>query len=64
MYWSYSFDYDWLISPDSEWLKSPDANKVKKTGLDCYKYVFFSRSGFAAKETDEIKHIELADLYR
>ena len=26
MYWSYSFDYDWLISPDSEWLKSPDAN--------------------------------------
>ena len=27
MYWSYSFDYDWLISPDSEWLKSPDANK-------------------------------------
>lgn len=28
MYWSYSFDYDWLISPDSEWLKSPDANKV------------------------------------
>ena len=29
MYWSYSFDYDWLISPDSEWLKSPDANKFK-----------------------------------
>ena len=28
MYWSYSFDYDWLISPDSEWLKSPDANNV------------------------------------
>ena len=26
MYWSYSFDYDWLISPDSEWLKSPDVN--------------------------------------
>ena len=29
MYWSYSFDYDWLISPDSEWLKSPDANRTK-----------------------------------
>ena len=28
MYWSYSFDYDWLISPDSEWLKSPDANTL------------------------------------
>lgn len=31
MYWSYSFDYDWLISPDSEWLKSPDANIYKFT---------------------------------
>ena len=41
-----------------------EISQVKKTGLDCYKYVFFSRSGFAAKETDEIKHIELADLYR
>ena len=30
MYWSYSFDYDWLISPDSEWLKSPDANIGKE----------------------------------
>ncbi len=32
MYWSYSFDYDWLISPDSEWLKSPDANIALFTG--------------------------------
>jgi len=34
MYWSYSFDYDWLISPDSEWLKSPDANIGKMILLD------------------------------
>ena len=36
MYWSYSFDYDWLISPDSEWLKSPDANNllyITKVGI-------------------------------
>ena len=33
MYWSYSFDYDWLISPDSEWLKSPDANIVSDLKL-------------------------------
>ena len=38
MYWSYSFDYDWLISPDSEWLKSPDANNIYaiKTIVDYY----------------------------
>ena len=33
MYWSYSFDYDWLISPDSEWLKSPDANNAHSIGI-------------------------------
>jgi hypothetical protein len=41
-----------------------EMQQVKNTGLDCYKYVFFSRSGFTAKETDEIKHIELAQLYQ
>ena len=41
-----------------------EIQQVKNTGLNCYKYVFFSRSGFAAKETDEIKHIELAQLYK
>ncbi len=41
-----------------------EIDQVKKTGLDCYRYVFFSRSGFATEETDKIKHIELADLYR
>ena len=40
-----------------------EIQQVKKTGLDCYKYVFFSRSGFTADETDEIKHVELARLY-
>ena len=37
MYWSYSFDYDWLISPDSEWLKSPDANTIYKKNSFIYK---------------------------
>ena len=38
MYWSYSFDYDWLISPDSEWLKSPDANRGS---VQCEAWLFF-----------------------
>lgn len=41
-----------------------EIKQVKNTNLDCYKYVFFSRSGFTAKETDVIKHIELAQLYK
>lgn len=40
-----------------------EIQQVKNTGLNCYKYVFFSRSGFTVKETDEIRHIELAQLY-
>lgn len=40
MYWSYSFDYDWLISPDSEWLKSPDANKSSLSKQEYIEPVF------------------------
>ncbi|MBP3241488.1 MAG: ATP-binding protein [Oribacterium sp.] len=40
-----------------------EISQVKSTNLNCYKYVFFSRAGFTAEETDEIKHIELDQLY-
>lgn len=40
-----------------------EIRQVKETGLDCYRYVFFSRSGFMEAETDEIKHIELEQIY-
>ena len=40
-----------------------EIHQVKETGLDCYRYVFFSRSGFTGAETDEIKHIELEQIY-
>ncbi|MCR5101521.1 MAG: ATP-binding protein, partial [Butyrivibrio sp.] len=41
-----------------------EIQQVKNTGLNCYKYVFFSRSGFNAKETDEVVYIELDQLYK
>ena len=41
-----------------------EIRQVKSTNLNCYKYVFFSRAGFTAEETDEIKHIDLARLYK
>lgn len=41
-----------------------EIRQVKETGLDCYKYVFFSRAGCVEVDTDEIGHIELGQLYR
>jgi len=40
-----------------------EINQVKATGLNCYKYVFFARAGFTAKETEEIKFIELKEIF-
>ena len=41
-----------------------EIRQVRETGLNCYKYVFFSRSGFTEPETDEVRHIDLAQLFR
>ena len=41
-----------------------EIQQVKNTGLNCYKYVFFSRVGFTVKETDTVKHIELDRLFQ
>ena len=40
-----------------------EINQVKATGLNCYKYVFFSRAGFSAKETEDVKFIKLEQLF-
>lgn len=40
-----------------------EIRQVKETGLNCYKYVFFSRAGFTDDETDEIRHIEIKRLF-
>lgn len=38
--------------------------QVKKTGLDCYKYVFFSRSGFSCPSIEDVVTIGLDELYK
>lgn len=38
--------------------------QVKEAKLPCYKYGFFSRSGFEMEETDEIVLIHLKEIYR
>lgn len=37
--------------------------QIKATGLDCYKYVFLSRSGFSCKKRENVKFIKLEEIY-
>ncbi|SET94488.1 hypothetical protein SAMN04487771_10774 [[Clostridium] aminophilum] len=41
-----------------------EIRQVEATNLNCYRYVFFSRSGFTEDETEKIKQIELGTLYK
>ena len=40
-----------------------EIKQVQTTGLNCYKYGFFSRSGFQCEPTDHMIFIHLDDLY-
>ena len=40
-----------------------EIEQVKATGLDCYKYVFFSRSGFRCKKRENVKLIDIEELF-
>lgn len=40
-----------------------EIDQVKSTGLNCYQYVFFSRSGFEVSEDEEIKLIPIEELF-
>ena len=40
-----------------------EISQVKSAGLNCYKYVFFSRAGFTAMETEDIKFINLDQIF-
>ena len=40
-----------------------EIQQVNATGMKCYKYVFFSRSGFNSKEREDVQLIPLDNLY-
>ena len=37
--------------------------QVNAAGLNCYKFVFFSRAGFTENQTDAVRQIELRQIY-
>ncbi|MCQ2535275.1 MAG: ATP-binding protein, partial [Clostridia bacterium] len=40
-----------------------EISQVEATGLNCYKYVFFSRSGFNCNCRDNVRLINLSDIF-
>ena len=40
-----------------------EIEQVKATGLDCYKYVFFSRSGLRCEKRENVKLIDIEELF-
>ncbi len=50
-------------APLTDKMIKEEISQVKMTGMNCYKYVFISRSGFEGEESDEIQHIDLNELY-
>lgn len=51
-------------NPVSKSVIDEEIEQVKLTGLNCYKYVFFARSGFSQEETDTVKLIGIQELYK
>lgn len=49
--------------PVSDEMIHEEIEQVKATGLDCYKYVFFSRSGFHCEKKDNVQLIELEEVF-
>lgn len=50
-------------NPVTDAVIDEEIEQVKATGLDCYKHVFFSRSGFQCEKRDDIKLINIEELF-
>ena len=49
--------------PVSDEMINEEVEQVKVTGLNCYKYVFFSRSGFNCEKRDDVVLIALEEIF-
>ena len=41
-----------------------EIEQVRRTGLNCYRYGFFSRTGFDVEASDRLVLIDLKDMYQ
>lgn len=51
-------------NPITDAMVEDEINQVRQTGLDCYHYVFVSRSGFKAKPRENVSFLELGEFYK
>lgn len=51
-------------SPIDQKMVNEEIAQVEKTGLQCYKYGFFSRSGFTANAGENTVFVDLEDLFK
>ena len=49
--------------PVSDEMINEEIEQVKATGLNCYKYVFFSRSGFNCEKRENVVLIVLDEMF-
>ena len=49
--------------PITDEIIDKEIKQVEATGLNCYKYVFISKSGFKNKNRSNVELIELKELY-
>lgn len=50
-------------NPVTEEMINTEIQQVKATGLECYKYVFISRSGFDCDKMENAEFINLEEIY-
>ena len=50
--------------PITESIVQNEIRQVKQTGLECYRYGFFSRAGFTCEQEEDRILIELSELYK
>lgn len=58
------YEAKFRTTPVTQKMIDQEIEQVKATGLSCYRYGFFSRSGFKADGTDGIELICLDEMYR
>ena len=51
-------------TPVSKSIVEKEIAQVNQAGLNCYKYVFFSRTGYEAMEIDNVEMIKINELFK
>lgn len=58
------YEVKFLKNPVTNSIIDKEIEQVAATGLNCYKYVFFSKTKFAGSERDKVEHINLDEIFQ